>query len=60
VGGLSAHSEGARLSGIRYRVVSEGWRREGPPLRTAYLVVSHDNGDVHELASSGSVTRVRG
>jgi hypothetical protein len=39
---------------VRGRVVSEGWRREGPPLRTTYLVVSLDDGDVDELTSGDS------
>jgi hypothetical protein len=46
--------EGARLSGVRGRVVSEGWRREGPPLCTTYLVVSLDDEDVDELTSGDS------
>jgi hypothetical protein len=44
------------LSGLRWRVVSEGWRREpeGPPLCTTYLVVSLGDADVDELASGDS------
>jgi len=36
---------------VRWRVVSEGWRREGPPLRTTGFVVSLDDGDADELTS---------
>jgi hypothetical protein len=39
---------------VRWRVVSEGWWREGPPLHTTYLVVPLDDGDVDELASGDS------
>jgi hypothetical protein len=42
------------LSGVHWRVVSEGWQREGPSLHTTYLVVSLDDGDVDELPSSNS------
>jgi hypothetical protein len=54
MGGLSTCSEDTRLSGVHWRVVSEGWQREGPSLHTTYLVVSLDNGDVDELPSSNS------
>jgi hypothetical protein len=45
------------LFGVHWRVVSKGWWREGPPLRTTHLVVTHDDGHVDDLAYGGSDVR---
>jgi len=57
VGGLSARSEGARLSGVRYRnregvgVSVDGLQHCTARHGTAHLVVPHDDGNVDEIGT---------
>jgi hypothetical protein len=53
VSGLSARSEGARLSGVRYGADELRWRRSIQYVNQMHLVMPHDDRNVDELSPDG-------